>query len=157
MGRSHNTSRNTIDDQATSINRFRDNDELRLYFGCCIRSRYSLRSLEKNAPWIRHIYIVTNGQIPSWLNTDNPRVSIITHEEIFSEPDALPTFSSPAIEFNLHHIPGLSEYFLYFNDDVFLGDVVYPYDLMDLQHGQFFFASWSVPECNEHCRVDWKE
>ena len=77
---SHNTSRNTIDDQATSINRFRDNDELRLYFGCCIRSRYSLRSLEKNAPWIRHIYIVTNGQITSCLNTDNPRVSIITHE-----------------------------------------------------------------------------
>lgn len=85
------------------------------------------------------------------MNTDNPRISVVTHEEIFSETDALPTFSSPAIEFNLHHIPGLSEYFLYFNDDVFLGDVVYPYDLMDLQHGQFFFASWSVPECNERC------
>ena len=42
--------------------------------------RYSLRSLEQNAPWIRHVYIVTNGQIPSWLNLDNQRISIITHE-----------------------------------------------------------------------------
>ena len=33
--------------------RFRDNDEL----------RYSLRSLEQHAPWLRHIYIVTNGQV----------------------------------------------------------------------------------------------
>jgi hypothetical protein len=33
----------------------------------------------------------------------------------------LPTFSSPAIEANLHRIAGLSEHFLYFNDDVFLG------------------------------------
>ena len=34
---------------------------------------------------------------------------------------------------------------------------MYPYDLMDLQHGQFFFASWSVPECNEHCTIDRKK
>ena len=51
-------------------NRYRDNQEL----------KYSLRSLYRYAPWIRHIYIVTNGQIPSWLNMDHPRISIVTHE-----------------------------------------------------------------------------
>jgi len=29
---------------------------------------YSLRSIEMYAPWIRNIFIVTNGQIPNWLN-----------------------------------------------------------------------------------------
>lgn len=33
--------------------RFRDNDEL----------RFSIRSVEQFAPWLRHIYIVTNGQV----------------------------------------------------------------------------------------------
>ena len=42
--------------------------------------RYSLRSLEKHAPWVRHVYIVTNGQIPSWLNLDNPRMTLVSHE-----------------------------------------------------------------------------
>ena len=128
-------------DSSSSQNRFRDNDEL----------RYSLRSLDINAPWIHHIFIVTNGQVPSWLDTSNPRVSIVTHEEIFKDKDALPTFSSPAIELNLHHIEGLSEYFLYFNDDVFLGDAIEPSDLMSLEKGQFLFESWSVPKCNEKC------
>ena len=42
--------------------------------------RYSLRSIEKYAPWVRHVYIVTNGQIPSWLNLDNPRLTLVTHD-----------------------------------------------------------------------------
>ena len=53
-----------------AASRFEDNEEL----------RYSLRSLEQYAPWVRRIFIVTNGQIPYWLNLDNPRVSIVTHE-----------------------------------------------------------------------------
>lgn len=51
-------------------NRFSDNDEL----------KYSLRSLQLYAPWIRNIYIVTNGQIPRWLNLKHPRIRIITHK-----------------------------------------------------------------------------
>lgn len=48
------------------------------------------------------MYIVTNGQIPYWLNLDYEKVSVITHDEIFKEKIGLPTFSSPAIESNLH-------------------------------------------------------
>ena len=59
------------------------------------------------APWIRKIFIVTNGQIPEWINLANQRVSVIKHSEIFTEQSDLPTFSSRAIESHLHRIPGL--------------------------------------------------
>lgn len=60
-------------DEDVSASRFEDNEEL----------RYSLRSIERHAPWVRHIFIVTNGQIPSWLNLDNPRITIVTHQVKF--------------------------------------------------------------------------
>ena len=77
--------------------RFEDNDEL----------KYSLRSLEKHAPWVRNIYVVTNGQMPSWLDLNHPRIHLVTHEEIFLNKSHLPTFSSPAIESHLHRIKGI--------------------------------------------------
>ena len=42
--------------------------------------RYSLRSIQTFAPWVRHVYLVTNGQIPSWLNLDSPRLTVVTHQ-----------------------------------------------------------------------------
>ncbi|KAH6935599.1 hypothetical protein HPB50_007010 [Hyalomma asiaticum] len=90
--------------------------------------KYSLRSLERYAPWVRKVYIVTNGQIPSWLNLDYPRVTVVTHEEIFPNKSHLPTYSSPAIETHLHRIEGLSQRFIYLNDDVFFGKEVWPED-----------------------------
>ena len=87
----------SMEDDRISAMRFTDNEEL----------RYSLRSLEKYAGWVRHVYLVTNGQIPYWLNMDCPKLTLVTHQEIFKNTSALPTFSSPAIESNLHHIPGM--------------------------------------------------
>ena len=100
--------------------RFADNDEL----------RYSLRSLERHAPWVRRVYLVTNGQVPCWLDLDHPRISLVTHAEIFPNKSHLPTFSSPAIETHLHRIPGLSSRFLYLNDDLLLGQPVWPEDFV---------------------------
>lgn len=97
----------TANDQA----RYLSHDEL----------RYSLRSAESFLPWVNHIYLVTAGQRPQWLNERNPRISVIDHTEIFNDPDALPTFNSHAIESQLHRIPNLSERFIYVNDDVFFG------------------------------------
>ena len=74
---------------------------------------YSLRSIELYAPWIRHVFIVTNGQIPYWLDLE--RVTIITHNDIYPDKSHLPTFSSPSIETHLHRIPNLSERFIYLN------------------------------------------
>ena len=42
--------------------------------------RYSLRSIEQYAPWVRQVFLVTNGQIPYWLNLDSPRLTLVTHE-----------------------------------------------------------------------------
>ncbi len=88
--------------------------------------RYSLRSIAMYANWVRHIYIVTDDQTPDWLDTDDPRISVVDHREIFEERGTLPTFNSHAIESQLHHIPGLAEHFLYFNDDFLIGRGVRP-------------------------------
>ncbi len=85
--------------------------------------RYSLRSVEMYAPWVNHIYIVTDGQCPKWLNTAHPKITIVDHSEILPA-EALPIFSSTAIESCIHRIPGLSEHFILGNDDtLFLAPV----------------------------------
>ncbi len=91
--------------------RYLDRDEL----------RYSLRSLWAYAPFVRNVYIVTAGHLPKWLVADHSRIRVVPHSEIFPNTGDLPTFNSHAIEACLHRIPDLSENFLYFNDDVFLG------------------------------------
>lgn len=91
--------------------RFRSRDEL----------KYSLRSLEMYAPWFRKIFVVTAGQVPEWLDVTNPKIEIIDHRDIYPEGDYLPTFNSNSIISRLHHIPGLSEHYVYINDDVFFG------------------------------------
>ena len=59
------------------------------------------------APWIRNIFIVTNGQKPSWAKLDHPKIFIVSHAEIFQKETDLPTFNSMAIEVHLHKIAGL--------------------------------------------------
>lgn len=88
--------------------------------------RYSLRSIAMYASWVRHIWIVTDGQVPAWLDLEHPSVTVVTHRELFEDPTALPTFNSHAIEAQLHRIPGLAEHYLYLNDDVFFGRAVRP-------------------------------
>lgn len=100
---------------SVAAQRWRDHDEL----------KYSLRSVEKFVPWINHIHIVTDGQVPKWLDANHPRVSIVDHAAIIP-PDYLPNFNSNAIEFFIHRIPGLAEHFLYANDDMFFGQPLTP-------------------------------
>ncbi|MCZ4608213.1 stealth conserved region 3 domain-containing protein, partial [Streptomyces sp. Lzd4kr] len=61
----------------------------------------------------------TDSQIPSWLDPDANGLTVVDHQDILPT-DALPVFNSHAIESRLHHIPGLPEHYLYFNDDVFI-------------------------------------
>ena len=95
-------------------NKYREWDEL----------RYSMRSINEYAPWVRRIYIVTSSkhQVPTWLDTNHPRIRMVFHDELFPDPlRELPTFNSLAIETVLHRIPTLSNHFLYFNNDVLIG------------------------------------
>lgn len=110
-----------LSDRAHSIDaaiaaRFENRDEL----------RYSLRSVEMFANWVRHIWIVTDNQVPSWLRTDHPRLTVVDHRDIFRDQSALPSFNSHAIESQLHHIDGLSNLWLYLNDDMLFGCPVRP-------------------------------
>lgn len=103
-------------DFAANAGRYVSHDEL----------RYSLRSLEMYADWVRHVYIVTDDQVPGWLNQDHPKVRVVSHRELFGEAGVLPSFNSHAIESQLHHLPGLAEHYLYLNDDVLFGRPVAP-------------------------------
>lgn len=95
--------------------------------------RYCLLSLLKFAPWLRHIYIVTDHQFPDVLQElppqDAEKISCIDHTLIFRDNEhCLPTFNSLSIESMLWRIPNLSEYFIYFNDDCSLIKPVKPSD-----------------------------
>lgn len=88
--------------------------------------RYSLRSVAMYARWVRRIYIVTDQQVPPWLDVSHPQIEVVDHRDIFTDPSVLPVFNSHAIESQLHHIDGLSEQYLYLNDDVLIGRPVEP-------------------------------
>ncbi|CZF80141.1 Capsular polysaccharide phosphotransferase SacB [Grimontia celer] len=83
--------------------------------------KYSLRSIFLHAPWVNKIYVLTNCKPPEWLLKDNDKVIFVDHIDVFPDANVLPNFNSHAIESCLHKINGLSENFIYFNDDVFLG------------------------------------
>ncbi|STO56908.1 capsular biosynthesis protein [Grimontia hollisae] len=93
--------------KGTALGRFRDLNTL----------KYVFRGIEKNMPWVRYIHFVTNGQRPKWLR-ENVKLKCHTHRDIFYHKDALPVFNSSAIELNFSNIPGLSEKFILFNDDM---------------------------------------
>ena len=94
--------------------------------------KYSLRSVFKYANWINKIYIVVDDiQTPLFINENHPKIQIVKHSEIIPA-QYLPLFNSVAIEANLHHIPNLSENFLYLNDDVFFGDYIKKEDVYNI-------------------------
>lgn len=81
---------------------------------------YSIKCVLKYLPWVRFIYLITDGQNPRWLNEElNEKIRVIDHKEIIPG-EYLPTFNSHVIEAYLFKIEDLSENFLYFNDDVFV-------------------------------------
>ncbi|MET8154414.1 stealth family protein [Actinoplanes sp. NPDC049668] len=126
----------TYHEESASAARFLSRDEL----------RFSLRSVHANAPWVRNIFIVTDDQVPDWLDTGRPNLRVVSHKEIFSDPSVLPVFNSHAIESQLHHIDGLAEHFVYFNDDMFIGRPLAPQSFF-LSNGlsRFFLSQGHVP------------
>lgn len=114
-----------VHESSFDASRFRSLDEL----------KYSLRSAFAFVPWFRQIFLVTDHQVPTWLDTNDPRITVVSHEEIWDDPTQLPVFNSHAIESRLHHIPGLAEHYVYVNDDVFFGRMIPP---------QTFFTSGGI-------------
>ena len=100
--------------------------------------KYWFRGVEKFAPWVNKVYLVTDQQKPSWLNIASEKLVLVDHSDIIRK-DYLPVFSANPIESNIHRIPGLSEHFVFFNDDVYLTAPVEPMD---------FFSEEGLPKYN---------
>lgn len=104
--------------------------------------KYSMRSVEKNVGWVRKLIVVLADDdcVPGWLNVSNKRVRIVKHAEIMPK-DAQPCFNSNVIESYVHKIKGLSERFIFLNDDTHIG-VPTPWTC--------FFTREGLP-INRHC------
>ncbi len=105
--------KNIYNSEFIDLSRYRNRDEL----------RYSLRSVDKYMPWVRTIFLVTDGQKPDWLVDRHPKIKLINHRELLDD-QFLPTFNSLSLESYLHRIPDLSDYFIYFNDDFFVNQSI---------------------------------
>lgn len=95
---------------------------------------FTINSLLKFAPYLRKIFIITDNQIPAFLEKEKgsnkyEKISVIDHQVIFSGyEEFLPTFNSRSIETMMFRIPGLAEHFIYLNDDFFLINPTEPED-----------------------------
>lgn len=80
--------------------------------------KYFLRGIHQNLPFINQVFLVVQNQseVPNYVNREEVRV--VTHEE-FIPKKYLPTFNCNTIELFLYKIKGLSERFIYANDDVY--------------------------------------
>jgi hypothetical protein len=102
---------------AISDTRFASNDEI----------YYNIASILKYVPFARHIYVVTDNQRPEWIDQfaaqglcSADKIRVVDHKEIFRGYEQhLPTFNTRSIESMLWNIEGLSDYFIYLNDDFF--------------------------------------
>lgn len=125
---------------AISSTRFASNDEI----------YYNIASILKYVPFCRYIYVVTDQQHPKLIEelahqgicaTD--KIRIIDHTEIFSGYESfLPTFNSLSIETMLWNIPGLSEYFIYMNDDFFFNQPSHIDDFFDANNNIIIRGHW---------------
>lgn len=78
---------------------------------------YQLKLVKKNMPFIRKVFLLVSNieQIKGLELNDN--VEIVLHKN-FIPFRFLPTFNSTTIEMYLPFIKGISEYFIYANDDM---------------------------------------
>jgi hypothetical protein len=88
--------------------------------------------------------MATPEQNPSYLD-EQGKLHYIYHKD-FMPSDCLPTFNSHAIEAYLHKIPGLSDIFLYFNDDLFLGRNLNIKDIVDNNCLKYYSSSKFSPK-----------
>ena len=103
--------------------------------------KYVMRGIERHMPFIDNVILVVarESQIPSWVNRENVRV--VLHSE-FIPQKFLPTFNGNTIETYLHNIPGLSEQYIYFNDDLF--------PVRDMTEESFFKDGKALVWCRKH-------
>jgi len=114
--------------------RYADNGEL----------EYSVSMTRKYlGDMVNRIYIVTQQQTPKWYDaTRDTDITIVDHREIMGD---LVTFQSGVIELFLHKIPGLGEWVLYFNDDMFVNQPIEKETLFYADNKpRFLYDGWGI-------------
>lgn len=117
----------TKGDQSSA--RFRDWDLFKYWF----------RAVENYAPWVNKVFLVTNGTFPQWINPNHPKLVLVKHTDYIPEK-FLPTFNSCTIELHMNKIKGLSEHFVYFNDDCYINAPITP---------EYYFRKGLPCDCNK--------
>lgn len=105
--------------------------------------QYIFRGIEMYAPWVNKVFLVTDHQVPEWINTDCDKLVLVNHEDYIPE-EYLPTFNTNVIENNFHRIKGLSEYFIVLNDDFFFMNTCTPEDFFRNGKPQAIFMEYPV-------------
>ncbi len=110
---------------------------------------WCVASINKFAPFIRKIFVITDNQNPHLENTvgkwfENPiPVEIVDHKVIFRGYEKyLPVFQCRALELMMHRIPDLSEHFVYFNDDFLLSNHIKVEDWFSKDGGIVEYGNW---------------
>lgn len=124
MGGAH-----TLPDDVGGETRYASFDEL----------AWSIASVNRFMPWVHKIYIVTDGQDPSdqleltRRTFEHPiPVEVVDHSVVFRGYEhVLPVFNCNSIEAVMWRIPGLSDKYIYFNDDMFVLAPMRPEDWFD--------------------------
>jgi len=102
---------------------------------------FSVGAVKRFMPWVRNIYIVTDQQVPTQVVEAYPDVRVVDHRDIFPDPSVLPVFNSHAIESCLHRIEGLSDHFIYVNDDTMVVRPLKPEHFFNANGVAKFFPS----------------
>lgn len=113
---SYASSGETTNDESGGPTRYQEVGEL----------RYCVASILRFAPWVRKIFIVTDGQdtrlgamLEKYFPDRKDDVITVDHKLIFrGREEYLPTFNSNSIDTLIWNIPELAEHILYFNDDL---------------------------------------
>ncbi|RLP84214.1 hypothetical protein D9V34_02330 [Mycetocola lacteus] len=117
--------------------------------------QFWFRALETNCPWVNKVFLVTAGHVPAWLDLDHPKLVVVDQDSIVPEAHQ-PTFNSQAVEANFHRIPELSERFIYFNDDFYVGAPLSPEFFFPggLPYGVGIFDAMSMNDAHAHAMLN---
>lgn len=126
---SHNGKEFQYEDVASDV-RYADDGEI----------KYCVASILKFAPWIRTIYVLTDNQQPpvqefadKYFPNRKTEIKIVDHKDACAGgyEQYLPVFNTNSVETMVWRIPGLSEHYIYFNDDFLFVNPVKPEDFFD--------------------------
>lgn len=110
--------------------------------------KYAMRSVFMHAPYVRNFIVVVSDkerQVPDWLDASHPRIRIVEHKEIWDNVTNLPSFNSQCIEWSLMNIPGLSDKFLYLNDDFAIWQGLKLSTILPNDDNYLVWEAWEAP------------